>query len=102
MTCISPFLFGIYFRLRENINKILYNPINILSINILFNQMYKTILLFVILYFRNMDVLKKDEWTSNVTKELRTFEKSLITALKQKGNRSFADVHIFYTYHVLN
>ena len=59
--------------------------------------MYKTILLFVILYFRNMDVLKKDEWTSNVTKELRTFEKSLITALKQKGNRSFADVHIFYT-----
>ena len=44
-----------------------------------------------------MDVLKKDEWTSNVTKELRTFEKSLITALKQKGNRSFADVHIFYT-----
>ena len=46
--------------------------------------------------FRNMDVLKKDEWTSNVTKELRTFEKSLITALKQKGNKSFSDVHIFY------
>ena len=43
-----------------------------------------------------MDVLKKDEWTSNVTKELRTFEKSLITALKQKGSKNFVDVHIIY------
>ena len=45
-----------------------------------------------------MDVLKKDEWTSNVTNELRTFERSLITALKQKGKEIFVDVHIFYTY----
>ena len=44
-----------------------------------------------------MDVLKKDEWTSNVTNELRTFERSLITALKQKGKEIFVDVHIFYT-----
>ena len=42
-----------------------------------------------------MDVLKKDEWTSNVTNELRTFERSLITALKQKGKEIFVDVHIF-------
>ena len=43
-----------------------------------------------------MDVLKKEEWTSNVTNELRTFERSLITALKQKGKEIFIYVLIFY------
>ena len=47
-----------------------------------------------------MDVLKKDEWTSNVTNELRTFERSLITALKQKGKEIFVYVLIFYTYKI--
>ena len=32
-----------------------------------------------------MDVLKREDWTGNVTNELRNFEQTLIIALKQKG-----------------
>jgi hypothetical protein len=32
-----------------------------------------------------MEVLSQDNWTSEVTNELRKFEKSLIIALKEKG-----------------
>lgn len=34
---------------------------------------------------RKMDVLREDNWTEEVTAQLRTFEKSLIVALKEKG-----------------
>lgn len=34
---------------------------------------------------KNMKVLKKDEWTGNVTDNLKNFEKRLIKALKQEG-----------------
>ena len=32
-----------------------------------------------------MEVLRQDNWTAEVTSELRNFEKSLIVALKEKG-----------------
>lgn len=32
-----------------------------------------------------MEVLRQDDWTTEVTTRLRTFEKSLIVALKEKG-----------------
>ena len=32
-----------------------------------------------------MTVLRQEDWTQNVTDELRNFEKSLIIALKEKG-----------------
>lgn len=34
---------------------------------------------------REMEVLRQDNWTDEVTTQLRRFEKSLIIALKEKG-----------------
>jgi hypothetical protein len=35
--------------------------------------------------FRSMKVLKEEQWQEEVTSKLRSFEKSLIIALKEKG-----------------
>ena len=40
MTCICTSSLGIYFRLRVNINKKIYNPINNLSSHLLHIQIY--------------------------------------------------------------
>ena len=40
---------------------------------------------FSLVYFRDMEVLRQDNWTSEVTNHLRHFEKTLIIAMKEKG-----------------
>ena len=36
-----------------------------------------------------MEVLKKDEWTANVTTELRNFEQEILRNMKQKGTQNY-------------